>query len=74
MLFLCVYSYLFLVNDNISINKYVIEEEKLSCFRLFSAHLGEDSFSNKYPARHCKWLRINVTKIFLIIHSIKGGQ
>jgi hypothetical protein len=50
--------YLFLIDDNISVHKNVIEEKKLPCFGFFPTHLGENSFSNQHPARNKQRLGI----------------
>jgi arginine deiminase len=51
-------TYLFLIDDNISIHKNVIKEKKLPCFGFFSTHLGKNSFSDQHPARNTKRLGI----------------
>ena len=50
-------SYLLLAHDNISINKNVVEEEKLPRFRLFATHLGQNAFANEKTIGNSKWLK-----------------
>ena len=44
-------SYLFLVNDNISINKKVIEQKELPWFGLLAAQFGQNSFTDQNSSR-----------------------
>jgi hypothetical protein len=53
-------AYLFLIDENISIHKNVIEEKKLPRFGLFSTHFGQNPFSNQHPARNTKRLEITI--------------
>lgn len=38
-----------LVYNNVSIDKYVVEQEELSCFWFFATHLCQDTLSHKDP-------------------------
>lgn len=44
-------SYLFLVNDNISIHKNVIEQKELARLGLLAAQFGQNSFTNQNSPR-----------------------
>ena len=44
-------SYLFLVNDNISIHKKVIEQKELAWLGLLAAQFGQNSFTNQNSPR-----------------------
>jgi hypothetical protein len=48
--------YLFLTDDNISINKYVIEKKELAGFRFLSTHFCQNSLSNKNSSGDHQWL------------------
>jgi len=47
---------LFLVDDNVAVEKNVIKQKELSWFWLFSAHFDEHSFTNKHSACSLQWL------------------
>jgi len=49
-------SYLFLINHDISIDQYVIEQEELSRLGLFPAHFCQDPFTHQDSAGYCEWL------------------
>lgn len=49
-------AYLFLVNHDVAIDQYVVEQKELSGFGFLSTHFCQDSFSDQHSARDCEWL------------------
>ena len=57
---------LFLVNDYVAIDKNIIKQEELSWLWLLSAHLDQNTLSNKNPASCLQWLSTYVHSRFII--------
>lgn len=58
-------TYLFLVHYNISIDQYVVEQEKLSRLGLLPTHLCQDTFSHQNSAGYREWLTRQRILIFI---------